>query len=254
MFDEESVSEAESSRVREQTARFSAASVSALEPEDLHDTAAIIETTVSPFHCFYQDALEFHTQSHVRRTVSEAEASRLARAAVLLYLASAEALVHQAALELGRPEIARLICDREHPLPLADAWRMLPLAVAESHPGFADPNAAPWPQFAELLEIRASWAYPGTAQERHAYYRQSHEADGSFQPLQPHQIPGRLNLVASDLVLPRTGLPRDPYAFAPQHVDTARSVLDAAIEALDRRLGGALTRGGRHWREPIRRV
>ena len=254
MFDEETVSAGQSSRVRESSTRFSATAVSALEPDEIRETAAIIQTTVSPFHCFYQDALEFHTQSHLKRAVSEAEASRLARAAILLYLASAEALVHQAARELGRPEIARMICDPWHPLPLADAWRMLPLAVSESHPGFADPDTAPWPQFAELLEIRSAWAYPGPAQERHAYYRQSEGADGSFQPLQPHQIPGRLNLVPRDLVLPRTGLPRDPYAFGPQHVDTARSVLDAAIEALDRRLGGALTRGGRHRLEPIRRV
>src|SRR5690349_8456462 len=64
----------------------------------------VIETTVSPFHCLYQDALDFHKQSHLRLPRSESEASRLARAAFLLYLASAEALVHQAAAELGRPE------------------------------------------------------------------------------------------------------------------------------------------------------
>ncbi len=253
MFDEESVTAGESSRVTERVSRFTVAAVAAMELDETRDSAAIIETTISPFHCFYQDALEFHTQSHVRRVVSEAEASRLARAAILLYLASAEALVHQAARELGRPEIARLICDRQHPLPLADAWRLLPVAVAESHPGFADPDVAPWPQFAELLEIRESWAYPGPPEQRHAYYRHQ-EPHGSFQPLQPHQIPTRLKIAPNELILPRTGLPRDPYALQPQHVDTARSVLDAAIEALDRRLGGALTRSGRHRLEPVRRV
>ena len=44
----------------------------------------IIETVVSPFHCLYQDALEFHKQSHLRLARSEAESSRLARAALLL--------------------------------------------------------------------------------------------------------------------------------------------------------------------------
>ena len=223
---------------------------SALEVTD----AVVIETTVSPFLCLYQDALEFHTQCHVRRSSSEAEASRLARAAFLLYLASAESLVHQAAAELGRPEIARMICDPERPMPLADAWRLLPAAVAESHPGFADPERAPWPQFAELLAIRAAWAYPGPAAQRRAYYRQLPGSDGQFEPLQPHQIPAGMEIDPTQLVLPRTGLPRDPYALRPQHVDTARSVLDAAIEALDRRLGGALTRGGRHRREPVRPV
>jgi hypothetical protein len=172
----------------------------------------------------------------------------------LLYLASAEALVHQAAAELGRPEITRLICDPDRPLPLADAWRLLPAAVAESHPGFADPERAPWPQFAELLEIRTTWAYPGSAAQRRAYYRQQPGPDARFEPLQPHQIPPDLCIAPAHLVLPRTGLPRDPYALRTQHVDTARSVLDSAIEALDRRLGGALTRGGRHRLEPVRRV
>ena len=56
------------------------------------------------------------------------------------------------------------------------------------------------------------------------------------------------------LHFPRTGLPRDPYALRPRHLDTARGVLDAAIEALDRRFGGALVRDGRHRKEPVRVV
>ena len=68
------------------------------------DPGWVIETVFSPFHCLYQDALYFHTQSRLAR--SESEASRLARAALLLYVSSAEALVHQAAEELGRPSCA----------------------------------------------------------------------------------------------------------------------------------------------------
>ncbi|MDR3633088.1 MAG: hypothetical protein P4L84_04575 [Isosphaeraceae bacterium] len=44
----------------------------------------VIETIVSPFHCLYQDALHFHTQSQLRLPRSESEASRLARASLLL--------------------------------------------------------------------------------------------------------------------------------------------------------------------------
>ncbi len=54
--------------------------------------------------------------------------------------------------------------------------------------------------------------------------------------------------------IPAPACPRDPYALRPHHLDTARGVLDAAIEALDRRLGGALTRDQRHRREPVRVV
>ncbi len=53
------------------------------------------------------------------------------------------------------------------------------------------------------------------------------------------------------LVYPRTGLPRDPYALRPHHLDTIRGILDSAIEALDRKLDGLLTRDNRHRREPI---
>ncbi len=223
-----------------------------LDPEAA--AGPVIETTVSPFHCLYQDALDFHKQSHLRLPRSEAEASRLARAALLLYLESAEALVHQAAVELGRPELTGIVADPSRPLPPVDAWRLLPAIVAESPVGGHDPDAPPWPQFNELLSVRTSWAYPGAAASRRAYYRASSGADTAFDPLEPHQIPPDLPLSPDDLHFPRTGLPRDPYALRPRHLDTARSILDAAIAALDRRLGGALTRDARHRREPIRVV
>lgn len=222
----------------------------------------ILETVVSPFHCLYQDALEFHTQSRLRLAVSEAEASRLARAALLMYLESGSALVHQAAVELGRSDLARLVADPSRPLSPADAWRILPALAAENPgatgrlpltPSGFDPESPPWPQFAELLALRASWSHPGPPSSRRAYY---HSSGGTepFEPLQPHRIPASLGIDADDLRFPLTGLPRDPYALRPTHLDTARAVLDAAIEALDRRLGGALTRDGRHRREPVRMV
>jgi hypothetical protein len=202
----------------------------------------------------YQDALAFHTQSRLAR--SDSEASRLARAALLLYVSSAEALVHQAAADLGRPELCTMLTDPSRPIPLYEAWRLLPAIAGEpgSHQPF-DPEAPPWPQFAELLALRASWAYPGPAAHRKAYYR-SLEPEGEFDPLEPHAIPTHLRRSGAigRLRWPRTGLPRDPYALRPRHVDTARGVLDAAVLALDRRMGGALTRGQRHRREPTRVV
>src|SRR3954471_18555551 len=125
----------------------------------------VIETVVSPFHCLYQDALHFHTQSQLRLVRSESEASRLARGSLMLYIASAEALVHQAAVELGRPELATLVADPLRPLPLADACRLLPAVAAEGSGGPVDPETPPWPQFAELLSLRTSWTYPGAAPE-----------------------------------------------------------------------------------------
>jgi hypothetical protein len=218
-------------------------------------TARVIETIVSPFHCLYSDALSFHTQSRLAR--SDAEAGRLARASLLLYVSSAEALVHQAAEELGRPELRGLLADPSRPLPLAEAWRLLPAIVRDPEGPVAsrpfDPEIPPWPQFAELLMLRTSWSYPGGPAGRRAYYRAEGPA-GEYEPLQAHQIPPQLkrSIAADRLLFPRTGFPRDPYSLRPRHLDTARGVLDAAIEALDRRMGGALCRGRRHHSEPIR--
>jgi hypothetical protein len=219
------------------------------------DAGWVIETVVSPFHCLYQDALHFHTQSRLAQ--SEGEAARLARASLLLYIASAEALVRQAAVELGRPELRGLLADPSRPLPLAEAWRLLPAIVAE--PGVPtrsfDPESPPWPQFAELLMLETSWVYPGPGSSRRAYYR-STRRDSDYDPLEPHHVPPVLNrtIRAETLAYPRTGLPRDPYALRPRHLDTARGILDAAIEALDRRMGGALCHAHRHRREPVRVV
>ncbi len=213
----------------------------------------VIETVISPFHCLYQDALHFHTQSQLRLQRSESEASRLARGALLLYVASAEAFVHQAAVELGRPELTKMIADPSRPLPLADSWRLLPAIVADSPVGSIDLNSPPWPQFAELLALRSSWTYPGPTSTRRAYYR-SARRDGVYEPLEPRQVPAGMSITPEALLYPKTGLPRDPYALRPRHLDTARQILDAAIEALDRRLGGALTRDQRHRKEPVRVV
>ncbi len=216
-------------------------------------TGWVIETEVSPFHCLYQDALHFHSQSRLTLPRSESEASRLARAALLLYLASAEALVHQAAVELGHPELAAIVADSARPLPLLDVWRLLPSILGAGRPGLIDPGVAPWPQFAELLALRDSWAYPGPPLMRRAYYR-SPAKSAPYEPLLPHEIPPTLPLTPDRINFPRTGLPRDPYALRPNHLDTARGILDAGIEALDRRLDGALTLDNRHRRELTRLV
>ncbi len=176
----------------------------------------VVETVVSPFHCLYQDALHFHTQSRLAQ--SEADAARLARAALLLYVSSAEALVRQAAVELGRPELRGLLADPSRPLPLAEAWRLLPAIVAD--PGVPTrsfiPETAPWPQFAELLMLETSWVYPGPAGARRAYYR-STRRDGEYEPLEPHDVPPELNrtIRTETLCFPRTGLPRIPTPCGP---------------------------------------
>lgn len=218
---------------------------------DADPTAPVIVTEVSPFHCLYQDALDFHTQSRLMLARSVGGSSRLARASLLLYVAAAESLVHQAAIELGRPEVAPLLADPSRPIRLEAAVRLLPAIVDNGSAVSEDFSTPPWPQFRELLTLRDSWAYPGPPSERRAYYR-APAPGADYEPLEPHQIRAGLGLSADQLHFPRTGLPRDPYALRPHHLDTTRGIIDAMVESLDRRLGGALTRGNRHRREPIR--
>lgn len=223
-------------------------------PAVAHDLGSIVETVTSPFHCLYQDALHFHTQSRLAR--SEAEASRQARAAFVLYLSSVEALARQAARELAKGEPRTLLTDPARPLSLLDLWRTLPgIAAPTAAPRRHDPTAPPWPQFAELVALHQSWTNPGHAHERTAYYRSA--GDGAdFEPVDHRSLPEPLAPLVDPrrLVFPLTGLPRDPYALRPRHLDAVRAVLDAAIDDLDQRMDGALTRGQRHRREPIRLI
>ncbi len=218
------------------------------------DLGSIIETIVSPFHCLYQDALHFHTQSRLSRSV--AEAGRQARASFLLYIASAEALARQAARELAKGEPRTLLTDPARPLSLLDVWRTLPgIAAPNAPPRRHDPLTAPWPQFAELIALHQSWTNPGPNDERAAYYR-SDGPGSDFEPVDHRSLPEPLAPLVdpSRLVFPRTGLPRDPYALRSRHLDTVRGVLDAAIDDLDLRMDGALTRGRRHRQEPVRMI
>ncbi len=221
------------------------------DPEPDPSLGMLIQTVVSPFHCLYQDALHFHTQSRLAQ--SEADASRQARAAFLLYMTSIQALARQAAEELGRGEARTLVTDPAHPVSLLDVWRALPGLTAPAGPRRHDPQAPPWPQLAELVALHDSWTHPGSVAERVAYYR-ARSAGDDFEPLDPRTVPEALDRLVDyrRLIYPRTGLPRDPYALRPRHLDTVRSVLDAAIETLDNQMEGALLRGQRHRLEPVR--
>ena len=119
----------------------------------------------------------FHTQSRLAR--SESEASRLARAALLLYVSSAEALVHQAAEELGRPELKSLLADPVTSVTalskrggycrqlLVSSARRLDRLIRKPPRGRSSPSCS---------LLRASWAYPGPAPRRRAFYRSSRRA------------------------------------------------------------------------------
>ena len=174
---------------------------------------------------------------------------------MLLYVSSAEALVRQAAVELGRPELRGLLADPSRPLPLAEAWRLLPAIVAETSVPTRTfvPESAPWPQFAELLMLETSWVYPGADCNAPRLL----SIDPPRQRLRAARAPSRSPRTPAhnqnrdfDFSAHRPATrPLRASASTPRH---PRGILDAAIEALDRRMGGALCQSQRHRLEPVR--
>ena len=220
-----------------------AARTSLPENGDAANAGWVIETVVSPFHCLYQDALSFHTQSRLAR--SESEASRLARAALLLYVSSARHWYIRPPTSWAGPSCGTAR-GFQRPLPLFEAWRLLPAIAAQTglpHSPF-DPELPPWPQFAELL-LAPDTRGPTRVRRRAPGVLPLGPSRRRLRAAEGHQVPVSLAACAAPahLAFPRTGLPRDPYALRPRHLDAARGVLDAAIEALDGCMGGALDQG-----------
>ena len=219
---------------------------------DLGAEDRVLETEVSPFHCLYQDALHFHSQSQLRLARSENEASRLARGAAALRGERRGA----GASGGGRAGPARAGRAGRRPEPPAAAGRRLAAPARDRGRG---PRRAVRPRGAPLAAVRRA----AGAADVVGLPRPRVEAAGLLPLDRPRRLlrtaraapdPPRPGRDPRALHFPRTGLPRDPYALRPRHLDTARGVLDAAIEALDRRLGGALVRDGRHRKEPVRVV
>ena len=147
----------------------------------------VIETVVSPFHCLYQDALHFHTQSQPGAVGGRGEPAGTGGAAALL--SSAEALVHQAAVELGRPELAELAAD---PPPPAPGRCLAAPARDRGRPG-VHPPYDPGPPLAPVRRAagaRTSWAYPGPPRPDGPIT--ARPGGRGYEPLEPHQVPPAL--------------------------------------------------------------
>ena len=90
----------------------------------------VIETVVCPFHCLYQDALSFHTQSRLAR--SESEASRIVASGTVALCVECGGPGSSSRHRVGP---ARAAGDRssipDRPLSLFEAWRLLPAIAAE---------------------------------------------------------------------------------------------------------------------------
>ena len=158
--------------------------------------------------------------------------------------------MHQAAVELGQQELAPLIADPQRPVPLGEAWRLLP-GARERRPGGSDATGA--------TAVAAVRRIAGDPRRLGVSRHSSRAASGCIDRRDKTRPMNRCSpikrsgadLATDQLTYPRTGLPENPYALRPHHLDTAHGVLDAALESIDRRLSGALTRGQRPRREPV---
>jgi len=151
-----------------------------------------------------------------------------------------------------RPELTTLIADPARPLPLADAWRLLPAIVAEGSAGvgrcrdtpLAPVRRAPVP--ANLLDLSR------TGPRAPAYYR-SPPRDGPTSPSSltrsPRACPSRPRRSSiPDRPPPR---PVRAAAAAPRHRPRGPRCGDRRPRPPPR---GALTRDHRHRKEPVRVV
>ena len=180
----------------------------------------VIETVVSPFHCLYQDALHFHTQSRLAaaavRERGEPAGPRGAAAVPGRRRGAGPPGGRRA-----RPPRADRPCSPTRaarspwPTPGGSCRRSSPTgpparSTRTRPPGRSSPSC--W-------RLRTSWAYPGPAADRRAYYR-SPRRDGDYEPLQPHQAPpglgrpGRPPELPPDRPPPR---PLRPAAPPPRH-------------------------------------
>jgi hypothetical protein len=198
----------------------------------------VFKSQINSFHYFYSDA------EHLLQLISRDQAAlgfdavRLSRSAILLYIFSLEALVNRA-LDAFLPERLReFVLEREAKLQVDDKWQLLPLVAVTGPSTSFDTSTYPWSHFVELIALRNDYVHP--KHDRPAYYKAltSHK----WQPLSWKEIPRALGVKETTVVYRQTLIPKDPYAIRPEHVRTAKKVVDDMIALLDTKLHGAATK------------
>ena len=194
----------------------------------------IVESFVNSFHYLYEDASLLH---ELARTAEDFAKTQFSRTALLLYIISLEGLVNRALDHFLPPEIRDFLLERERKLSIEDKWFALPLLTDPNNPVRLEKGTYPWSHFLELVQIRNDFVHP--KHDRPAYYH--FKSTTSFEGLDWKDIPVGLGVKEKDLVYRQTMIPRDPYSILPEHVDTARKVVDDTVGAMDTVLSGKLT-------------
>jgi hypothetical protein len=196
----------------------------------------VIGNVVNSFHYLYQDASHLHD---LAKNTAGFEKTQYCRTALLIYIISLEGLINQALNEFLPEKIRDYLLARERKLSIEDKWFALPLFSDPQNPFNIDKSVYPWSHFLELIQIRNDIVHP--KHDRPAYYKL--KTTSSLEPLDWKDLPSDLNVKEKDMVYRQTRIPRDPYSIMPEHLDMAKKVVDDTVAALDRLLGGKLTKG-----------
>ena len=220
-------------------------------------TQFIFQTFINSFYYLYDDAYKLHEMSKTWKAEPMFLRTQLFRTALLLYILSLEGLINRAMDHFLTGSVRDFFLDREEKFSLEDKWLLLPLFVPNSQGRTFDKGGYPWNHFAELVKLRNDYVHP--KHDRFAFYRVF--ANKTLNYLQWNQLPQDLphptrnrKLKEGDVVYPLTKIPKDPYTILPEHLDTARKVVDDMVNELDKLLNGKITENNWHITDQMKLV
>ncbi len=196
----------------------------------------IFRTFINSFHYLYQDAELFRDMAKSNSYKDRFERVQLSRTAILLYVLSLEALINRVIDNILPEKLREFFVEREDRFSLEDKFLLLPLLLSEKATKHFDKSRYPWSHFKELVRLRNEYVHP--KHDRAAYYEAITQK--TIIPLQWNEIPKDLEIKEKELVFRNTKIPKDPYSILPEHLDTAKKVVDDIVKKLDELLDGKI--------------
>jgi hypothetical protein len=195
----------------------------------------LFRTEVNGFHYLYQDAEYLMSAAKLDHVKNTFEVTRISRSAMLLYIMSLEALINRALDSFIPKPLREFVMEKEDKFTINDKWRLLPL-IAGDPPIDIDFSKYPWSHLSELVKIRNDYVHP--KHNRTAYYEAV--STKTWNHLNWKSIPKKCGVKEKDLIYGQTKVPKDPYGFNIQHLETVKKVVDDVVEELNAIMGGKI--------------
>jgi len=196
----------------------------------------IFQEYVNSFEHLYYDA-EFLYRLAKETSRDRAEAVRLCRTSILLYILSLEGLINRALFHFLPERFKSFILEKERYYSIEDKWRLLPLFASENDDFEFDYSGYPWSHFVELIQIRNEFVHPKHDRPAFSKAITSHR----FENLSWKEIPEGSGIHETDVVFRQTRVPRNPRSIFTDDVEKVKRVVDDIIKELDRLLDGKIT-------------